>query len=117
MKFSKVLLILCALTASINVNALAMGPQEFAAAKSMTCVLARESLGQLNPDDYASSTEAVLGGYNQTEADVIYAKALGYYDGLMFGIPADSQREVSKRLQTFVNSLACTSTVSFGLNT
>ena len=41
-------------------------------------------------------------------SDVIYAQALGYFDGLMFGIPAGDDREVSARLQEYLSSAACT---------
>lgn len=94
---------------STQAVALAMGPDEFAAARMLTCVLAQETLGYLSEQQYAEETEAVLQGFDQAESDVIYAKAIGYYDGLMFGLPASDQGAVNARLQSYINSQACTS--------
>ena len=91
-----------------HVQALAMGPEDFVAARHLTCVLAQESLGYLSEAEYADLTGQVLDGYDQSESDVIYAKALGYYDGLMFGLPASDDRQISARLQEFLASSACT---------
>jgi len=95
-------------SASINTSALAMGPDEFVAARQLTCVLAQESLGYLKSDEYGQLSREVLDGYDAAESDVIYAKALGYYDGLMFGLPESNERAISARLQEFVGSQACT---------
>ena len=94
---------------SSQASALAMGPDQFAAARQLTCVLAQETLGYLTKDQYAEETASVLEGYDQAESDVIYAKAIGYYDGLMFGLPEGDQGAVNARLQSLVNSQACTS--------
>jgi hypothetical protein len=99
-----------------NVSALAMGSADFAAARQLTCVLAQESLGYLDADEYAQQTAAVLGGFDQAESDVIYAKAIGYYDGLMFGVPASDQRSVNARLQEFVSSQSCLSRVAHAVS-
>jgi hypothetical protein len=88
-------------------GALAMGPDEFAAARQLTCVLAQESLGYLDASEYADQTQAVLEDFDQAESDVIYAKAIGYYDGLMFGVEERDHRGVNDRLQAFVSSQAC----------
>lgn len=87
--------------------ALSLGPEEFAASKTMACVLAQESLGQLSDVEYGELTNTVLAGFDDEESDAIYAKALGYFDGLMFGIPADNDMMVNERLQEFVGSTAC----------
>jgi hypothetical protein len=47
-------------------------------------------------------------GYDQAQGDVIYAKAIGYFDGLMFGLPADDASEINARLQQYLSSKACT---------
>ncbi len=99
-----------------NVSALAMGSADFAAARQLTCVLAQESLGYLDADEYAEQTEAVLGGFDQAESDVIYAKAIGYYDGLMFGVAASDQRGVNARLKEFVSSQACLTRVAHAVS-
>ena len=89
-------------------QALALGPDEFAAARQLSCVLAQDSLGYLNESQYDEMVGDVLDGYDEVDGDVIYAKALGYFDGLMFGIPERDQRQINARLQSFVESQACT---------
>lgn len=93
---------------SLKAQALALGPAEFVASRNLACVLAQESLGYLLEDEYAAMTSELLDGYNQEESDVIYAKALGYYDGLMFDLPTGDEDSISDRLQQFVQSQACT---------
>ncbi len=95
------------LITSIQVQALALGPDDFAAAKRLSCVLAQDSLGYLSEDDYAALTDEVLEEYDATDGDVIYAKALGYFDGLMFGIPEQDAAGIQSRLRSFVDSHAC----------
>ena len=110
------ILVLSTLAGS-GAQALSLGPEEFAAADRLTCVLAQQSLGYLNDEEYAEMTELVLDEYDQTESDVIYAKALGYYHGLMFGINNKDERQVSRRTIVFLNSQACTTNtnVTIGL--
>lgn len=93
--------------------ALALGPEEFASARQLTCVLAQSTLGYLGQDDYADRVDEVLGAYDEADADVVFAKALGYYDGLMFEIPADDERQIGSRLERFLESQACTQLVNF----
>ncbi|MEE4192738.1 MAG: hypothetical protein V2I66_14250 [Halieaceae bacterium] len=95
-------------TLPVVANALELGAEDFVAAREMTCVLAQDSLGYLSADEYAEMAEAILADYDQTQTDVIYAQALGYFDGLMFGLPESDEREISARLQSFVASGACT---------
>ena len=40
-------------------RALELGPEDFLAARSMTCVLAQESLGYLSEDEFASAAESI----------------------------------------------------------
>ncbi len=103
-----------ALTAS-QVQALSLGPDEFAAARQLTCVLAQDSLGYLSDDDFVDMTDEVLEGYDAVDGDVIYAKALGYFDGLMFGLPEGDASQINGRLHTFLESQACTQTVGYSL--
>ncbi len=93
---------------SVQVQALALGPDEFAAAKRLSCVLAQDSLGYLSEDDYLALTDEVLEEYDAIDGDVIYAKALGYFDGLMFGIPEQDAAGIQSRLRSFVDSQDCT---------
>lgn len=99
------------LIATTQVQALALGPDEFVAAKRLSCVLAQDSLGYLNEDDFAALTDDVLEEYDAADGDVIYAKALGYFDGLMFGIPEQDAAGIQSRLRSFVDSQACTQVV------
>ncbi|QIB67239.1 hypothetical protein [Kineobactrum salinum] len=96
---------------SSRASALALGPEEFAAAKRLSCVLAQDSLGYLTEKDYQQLTDEVLDEFEAEQGDVIYAKALGYFDGLMFGIPEQDDAGVTARLQSFVASQACTMVV------
>lgn len=101
--------------ASSESQALSLGPDEFAAAERLTCVLAQQSLGYLNDEEYAEMTELVLDDYDQTQSDVIYAKALGYYHGLMFGVNNNDERQVSSRTIIFLNSQACTTNTNMSI--
>ncbi len=94
-------------------NALELGAEDFVAAREMTCVLAQESLGYLSDEEYAAMAEAVLADYDASQSDVIYAQALGYFDGLMFGLPESDERDIADRLQSFVASSACTRFTGF----
>ena len=108
---NRISLCIAGLVLSLNgmsVKALELGPEDFLAARHMTCVLAQESLGYLSEDEFAEAAESIMNGYDQAEGDIIYAKAIGYFDGLMFGLPASDDREISARLQQFLASKSCT---------
>ncbi len=85
-------------------SALSLAPEEFLASRQLACVLAEQSLGYLSEDEYGSRTHQVLEAFDDSERDNILAKALGYYDGLMFSLEA---RDVDQRLQSFVDSKLC----------
>lgn len=89
--------------------ALALAPEEFKASRQMACILAQQTLGQLSETEYGDLAHTVLDGFEATEQDTIIAKALGYYDGLMFSIPGDNADEVNLRLEDFVRSPTCSS--------
>jgi hypothetical protein len=108
------ILALMATLTSVQARALALGPDEFAVARQMTCVLAEVSLGYLSDEQYAARTEVLLEEYDAADSDVIYAKAIGYFDGLMFGIPASDEGQVNERLRSFVDSKSCS--MSVGVN-
>lgn len=84
-----------------------MAPEEFQASRQMACVLAQQSLGQLSEDEYGSRTQTVLDGFEGEERTTILAKALGYFDGLMFDIAENDNGQISRRLELFVGSDAC----------
>lgn len=103
---------LLSLLLSSSVQALALGPKEFAAARSVACIMAQDSLGYLSEDDYTDLIDQVLSEFDGEASDVVYAKAVGYFDGLMFGIPESDRRLVQERLREFNASRACTRLVS-----
>ena len=90
-----------------QVSALSLAPEEFLASRQLACVLAEQSLGYLDEAQYGEKTHSVLDGFDEAERDNILAKALGYYDGLMFSIEPDNARQVSERLETFIASASC----------
>jgi len=93
-------------------QALALGPKEFAAAEEVACVMAQDALGYLSEEDYNGLIDDALSGFDLEAGDVVYAKAVGYFDGLMFGIPESDARLVQERLREFNASRACTRLVS-----
>ncbi len=99
--------LLLLLTGSACVSALSLAPDEFRASRQMACVLAEQSLGYLSEEDYGARTHSVLDGFEEDERSNILAKALGYYDGLMFEIADDDTAAVNQRLAKFVASPSC----------
>jgi hypothetical protein len=92
---------------TMQAQALALGEEEFRASRLLACVLAEESLGYLDQQEYGDRTHDLLDGFDAGERDAIYAKAVGYFDGLMFAIPASDAQRVNERLESFVSSDAC----------
>ncbi|MHA7816803.1 MAG: hypothetical protein ACX93N_10025 [Pseudohaliea sp.] len=92
-------------------RALSLGPDEFVAAREVTCILAQDALGYLREDDFNTLLDGALESFDEGQGDVIYAKALGYFDGLMFGIPDGDEGQVSERLRAFNQSQACSGLV------
>ena len=84
-----------------------MAPEEFQASRQMACVLAEQSLGQLSEEEYGDRTHNALDGFAGEERTNILAKALGYYDGLMFDIAEKDLHQINRRLEMFVSSDAC----------
>ena len=105
MKFRFAALLLLATGSAAQ--ALTLAPEEFHASRQLACVLAQQSLGQLTDTEYGTLTHEVLDGFDESERDHILAKALGYYDGLMFAVRADDAERVSQRLESFVESDSC----------
>lgn len=96
---------------SLGAQALALGPKEFAAAKAVACIMAQDSLGFLTENDFGDLVDQVMSDFDEADGNVVYAKAVGYFDGLMFGIPESDQRQVQERLRQFNASRACTQLV------
>ena len=105
----KPLVLLAGGLASMNSSALALAPEEFTASRQLACILAQQSLGQLSDDEYGEMTHNLLDDFEESERDAILAKALGYYDGLMFSIDGGDSVQVDHRLADFVNSQTCAS--------
>lgn len=99
------------LITTVQAQALALGPDEFIAAKQLSCVLAHDALGYLSDEEYETQVDNVLTNYEAELGDVIYAKALGYFDGLMFGIVERDQPAIEARLRDFSGSQACSQQV------
>lgn len=99
-------------TASLTAQALAIGPKGFQAAKRLSCVLAQESLGYLGDDEFGDAMEAVLGEFEAAESDVVYSQALGYYNGLLFGVDLQDNRQFNARLRSYLGSQACSEQVN-----
>jgi hypothetical protein len=95
------------LLASLQAQALSLAPEEFQASRKMACVMAQQTLGQLSSDEYGQQAVFLLDGFDKLERDNILAKALGYYDGLMFSISEDDSDRLNFRLETFVASSTC----------
>lgn len=105
--FNRLLLCLLMTSFSSPLWALALSTEEFQASRQMACVLAEQSLGYLSEDDYGARTHNALEGFEDSERGNILAKALGYYDGLMFEIADDDTSAVNHRLEQFVASSSC----------
>ena len=109
MPFKRSIALLFLASATHQAPALEMAPEEFHASRQLACVLAEQSLGYLSEDEYGSRTHTVLDPFNDVERDMILAKALGYYDGLMFEIDDRDEAQVNQRLAVFVESSTCSS--------
>ena len=109
--FAIVTLIAALLVAPLT-QALALGAPELRASRSLGCVLAEDALGYLSEEQFNQRFDEAVDGFSEAAVDVIYAKALGYIDGLMFGLAAADGAEARGRLESFSNSQACSRAVS-----
>lgn len=108
MRIASTLLVIAMAALTTPALALSLAPEEFKASRDMACVLAQQELGMLGEEEYGSRTHDVLDGFDESERDTILAKALGYYDGLMFAIGDDKNAAaVAQRLEEFVASSTC----------
>jgi ABC-type amino acid transport substrate-binding protein len=88
-------------------QALTLGSAELAAAERLGCVLADDALGYLNEEQFNQRFDAAVADFSDAQVDVIYAKALGYIDGLLFGVPSGQADVAAERLENFSNSGRC----------
>ena len=104
MKAKVTIVAVCFGVVSQLATALSLAPEEFVASRQLACVLAEQSLGYLSETQYGEKTHTLLDGFDDSERDNVLAKALGYYDGLMFSVEPE---QVNERLETFVASASC----------
>lgn len=95
------------LFASVSANALTLSSGELMAAKELGCVLAEDALGYLNESQFNNRFDAAVADFSEEQTDVIYAKALGYIDGLLFGVPNGEEAAAAQRLEALSSSEAC----------
>ncbi len=88
-------------------GALSLAADEFKASRLMACAMAQEALGQLSEKEYGEQALNLLDGFEDAERDAIIAKAIGYYDGLMFAIDEGDTTAHNLRLRDFVASGTC----------
>lgn len=87
-------------------QALTLSPAHLAAAQRLGCVLADDALGALSEDQFNRRFDSAVEGFSEGAVDIIYAKALGTIDGLLFGISSQGG-EASRRLREFRHSQRC----------
>lgn len=113
------LLTLAAALFCSSVHALTLSSAELDAAAQLGCVLAEDALGYLNEDQFNDRFDTVVSDFSESQVDVIYAKALGYIDGLLFGLSSSDSAVAAKRLEAYSNSNNCgfgMSAVSLGVS-
>ena len=96
-----------AITAPFKASALSLAAEEFKASRLMACAMAQQALGQLSEEEYGEQALNVLDGFEAEERNNIIAKALGYYDGLMFAIEEGDRSAHDLRLRDFISSSSC----------
>lgn len=112
MRFLALAALAASLLAPLPVQALALGAVELQAARNLGCVLAEDALGYLSEDEFNDRFDAAVADAPEGQVDVIYAKALGYIDGLLFGVAPGQREEALRRLEAYSLSGACTRAVS-----
>jgi len=89
--------------------ALTLSGEHLAAAEDLSCVLAEDALGRLDEQQFNRRFDAAVLGFDEASVDVIYAKALGYIDGLLFGLSEEARGEAAGRLERFSQGPQCAS--------
>lgn len=87
-------------------QALTLSPAHLAAAQRLGCVLADDALGALSEDQFNQRFDSAVDGFSEGAVDIIYAKALGTIDGLLFGVSSQGG-EAAQRLREFRSSQRC----------
>jgi len=91
---------------SCAAQALTLSPAHLEAAQRLGCVLADDALGALSEDQFNQRFDSAVEGFSEGAVDVIYAKALGTIDGLLFGVSSQGG-EAARRLREFRRSQRC----------
>ncbi|MEM9759812.1 MAG: hypothetical protein AAF933_11300 [Pseudomonadota bacterium] len=93
------------LACSAAAQALSLSPAHLSAAERLSCVLADDALGFMTEAQFNERFDDAVRGFDTKGVDIIYAKALGYVDGLLFG--ARAGEEATARLQALSGSETC----------
>jgi hypothetical protein len=107
----RLLTMLAALFGSFGAQALSLGSDELHAAQRLGCVLADDALGYLDEEQFNRRFDEAVTDLSEAQVDVIYAKALGYIDGLLFGVPSGKPDAATRRLLDFSSSHSCSESV------
>ncbi len=99
--------VVCNAAMSFSASALTLSSAELAASQLLGCVLADDALGYLTEDQFNDRFDETVEDFSDEQVDVIYAKALGYIDGLLFGVSSGDASEASRRLLTYSSSETC----------
>ncbi len=94
-----------AFVCATSAQALSLSPAHLAAAERLSCVLADDALGYMSDAQFDERFDDAVRGFDSQGVDIIYAKALGYVDGLLFGARAGA--EATERLQSLLGSETC----------
>ncbi|MEM6545974.1 MAG: hypothetical protein AAF680_13785 [Pseudomonadota bacterium] len=97
----------CLAFVSTASQALSLGTAELRAAQELGCVLADDALGYLDEAQFDQRFDEVVNGFDAEQTDVIYAQALGYIDGLLFGIDGAQTKIAEDRLRQYSDSDRC----------
>ena len=103
----------CAL--ALDAVALSLGAEEFRGAQQLTCVMAEDALGYIDSESYDERMGEILDRYDEGAADAVYAKALGYIEGLMFGVDEGDRGGQRDRYLSLFNSKSCSAALPAGL--
>ena len=116
MRFLAYVLVTFCLSAAAA-QALTLSSAHLDAAQQLGCVLADDALGYLDENQFNDRFDEAVAGFDDEAVDVIYAKALGYIDGLLFGIADGEASEASRRLLAFSASGRCEAAAGAVANT
>ena len=107
MAFRRIAPLFLFLPLAAPLQALTLSGDHLVAAESLSCVLADDALGYLDEQQFNDRFDASVVGFDDQAVDIIYAKALGYIDGLLFGVSPEASEEASLRLEAYSQSSRC----------